>query len=911
MWRYEVRNGKATKPPFQTNGNFAQTNNPETWTDFTTASTTTGFNGIGFTFAAGDGLVGIDLDHCILSSGELDDWAAELIALFKDTYIEKSPSGDGLHIIVKGKALATGARKWKSENGTDVGIEVYDYTSPRYFTVTSNVIQRGETVNCQNQLERLYELYFTDDEPEHNPLKPASNLKSASSFPATTLEEIESALSVIPSDEYQLWIQIGMALKSAGVDVDVWDRWSARSAKYQAGACDKKWDSFHGSGKGVKAIFYFAKQFSGGKWQPPKPARIESQQPQQTNFQPPSPQEQPSNVVPLKKSILAPVGSANNPQVKPDGRQVEHSQWADLTIPYEFRLGELGLAACDDNGKEKVIAGPIAVIAQTIGTETNDNDNGIIVEYITRSERLKTLAIPIARLYQDPKALAQDLGGSGLHIAVGKEKDLLRYLEKCSPPVFHVAVTQTGWVADTDELIFVLPNSSTKRGYHFQPERHDASAGAIRAKGTLQEWTEQVFYGGAGKCEPYPMFAFLLALSSPLLKFASMDTGGFHFYGGSSSGKTTLAQLAASTFGNGSDPSDAPSNPFTKRWNSTLNALEGLAAAFNDLPLIFDEIGSCNSRDFGKGLYDLSGGQGKSAMDANRQMRKPRTWRNKLISTGEMSSLSKIEETQFGKKTTAKAGQLIRLIDIEVKPDMFAGRAEVDKLKRACTLHYGTIGPAFITELCAKFTVTTLRNTVLEQLDRSLNRLVVGRGEQLLNGVVRVSALQERALRRFAIAEVAGLLLVYLNLIPGLTGDIVKASIDKVVDDWLPASAGLSDTERAINALKNFILKYRDARIKNIKSLTTFREDDKLRQQIAGYYDEVKQLYYILPEAMGEACPGAEPGIVAAALRGKGYLETYRQDALTNRVSVDGRRVNCYCFKSSLLGSSVEEDPDE
>lgn len=52
-----------------------------------------------------------------------------------------------------------------------------------------------------------------------------------------------------PSDlNYQEWVNIGMALKSEGYDVSVWDNWSRRDVpRYHLNECERKWDSFNGS----------------------------------------------------------------------------------------------------------------------------------------------------------------------------------------------------------------------------------------------------------------------------------------------------------------------------------------------------------------------------------------------------------------------------------------------------------------------------------------------------------------------------------------------------------------------------------------------------------------------------------------------------------------------------------------
>ena len=48
------------------------------------------------------------------------------------------------------------------------------------------------------------------------------------------------------------WIAVGMALKEEGLPCSVWDDWSRNDTRYHPGECEKKWESFHGSGNPVK-----------------------------------------------------------------------------------------------------------------------------------------------------------------------------------------------------------------------------------------------------------------------------------------------------------------------------------------------------------------------------------------------------------------------------------------------------------------------------------------------------------------------------------------------------------------------------------------------------------------------------------------------------------------------------------
>lgn len=114
------------KVPVTCSGASASSTDPDTWSSFDEAINSTAGVGLGFVLN-GDGIVCLDLDHCFVD-GQLTDAAAALVAACADTYIERSPSGDGLHIW--GRAdLPYRGRKID-------GIEVYG--DARYLTITGD-----------------------------------------------------------------------------------------------------------------------------------------------------------------------------------------------------------------------------------------------------------------------------------------------------------------------------------------------------------------------------------------------------------------------------------------------------------------------------------------------------------------------------------------------------------------------------------------------------------------------------------------------------------------------------------------------------------------------------------------------------------------------------------------------------
>ena len=61
------------------------------------------------------------------------------------------------------------------------------------------------------------------------------------------MDKVLSALNWLNCSEMDHgdWIRVGMALKTEGYDVSVWDEWSSKDpARYHSGECEKRWRSF-------------------------------------------------------------------------------------------------------------------------------------------------------------------------------------------------------------------------------------------------------------------------------------------------------------------------------------------------------------------------------------------------------------------------------------------------------------------------------------------------------------------------------------------------------------------------------------------------------------------------------------------------------------------------------------------
>ena len=132
--RYKLtlaNNGKMTKVPKTITGRAGSSTNPGTWASYEEVIESPVGDGFGFVLN-NDGIMCIDLDHCV-EDGKPNQLALDFIATLPRTYIEFSPSGDGLHIWGYGKVPDTMPNK---ENVNGLSIE--RYCTGRYMTVTCN-----------------------------------------------------------------------------------------------------------------------------------------------------------------------------------------------------------------------------------------------------------------------------------------------------------------------------------------------------------------------------------------------------------------------------------------------------------------------------------------------------------------------------------------------------------------------------------------------------------------------------------------------------------------------------------------------------------------------------------------------------------------------------------------------------
>ncbi len=121
----------------------ADVSDPMTWGSFEQARTAYeegGFMGVGFVLNA-DGIVGVDLDHCVID-GKPSYAALKIMDDLGCQYIELSPSGTGLHGFGYAHEIPD-----KGRNGTINGSRVELYPRGRYLTMTGHTVKAGPLVD--------------------------------------------------------------------------------------------------------------------------------------------------------------------------------------------------------------------------------------------------------------------------------------------------------------------------------------------------------------------------------------------------------------------------------------------------------------------------------------------------------------------------------------------------------------------------------------------------------------------------------------------------------------------------------------------------------------------------------------------------------------------------------------------
>ncbi len=478
---------------------------------------------------------------------------------------------------------------------------------------------------------------------------------------------------------------------------------------------------------------------------------------------------------------------------------------------------------------ESWICSPLYVEAVT--HDDHDRNFGRLLRFKNTLGRWHEWAMPMELLRASGEELRGELLAMGVQIDPNGHRVLGQYLQSLTPRRRVRCALSVGWAGDSYVLPdVVIGNNAADVIFQSGERGHDEHARG----GTLAGWRAGIASPAVGN----PLLAVALSASfaGPLLARCNAESGGIHFIGDSSTGKTTAIEAACATWG-------GPG--FRRSWRATANGMEGAAAMFNDCLLALDEISECDPREVGAIVYALGNGRGKQRASRTGTARGVTRWRCVVLSSGERTIATTMAE---GGKL-AKAGQSVRLLDVPAARRFGAwdtlhglpnGTALSDQIKRAAAMHYGHAGRAYLERL------TRDKRDFAEWLERFKNLPAFAADSS--------EGQDKRAAARFALLAVAGELATEYGITGWPEGEATNAAAE-VFKAWRALRGTGNDEQRQIvERVADFIERHGDSRFSNVVA----HDLDAMRINRAGWWRDGAsgRVYLFTSAGMKEALVG-------------------------------------------------------
>lgn len=184
--------------------------------------------------------------------------------------------------------------------------------------------------------------------------------------------------------------------------------------------------------------------------------------------------------------------------------------------------------------------------------------------------------------------------------------------------------------------------------------------------------------------------AFALGVSSSIvaklnMHYKDINTLLVHLFAESTKGKSTAAMLAISVWGN----PNLSGGGLYNTWNSTENALSTSLAGNYGIAYVLDELSMSKIEDTTSLIYNLVGGKDKARLTKDIELRAAATWTTSIISTGEVSLLSKAKNNTGLDIRVLELGGIVWTEDAN----------HSDQVKALVNRNYGVFGADFVKRL--------------------------------------------------------------------------------------------------------------------------------------------------------------------------------------------------------------------
>jgi putative DNA primase/helicase len=548
------------------------------------------------------------------------------------------------------------------------------------------------------------------------------------------------------------------------------------------------------------------------------------------------------------------------------------------------------------NFHRRKICPRLEVLAQA--RNVSGSEWGKVVQFFDPDHHTKRLVIPFKSFNGDASDASGRLLSEGLTIAPKSRSLVIEYLQAQNPEKRARTTNRIGWHGEDGELVFVLPEGCIGQSndeWLYTDNRPDSNL--FKKRGTLEDWRKQVAALCVGNSRL--IFSLSVAFAAPMLHLINMESGGFHFQGTTSTGKTTLLLVGGSVYGN---------SEYTELWRSTDNGLEGTALAHCDVLLTLDELKMLDPKIAVESAYMLANGTGKTRANQNGGARDKARWRIFFLSTGEISLIQHVAD--IGNKIPV--GAELRMAEIPADADRglgcfeeLHGYADGDKfakaLKAATNKYFGTAFPAIIDGIL--------------QHRKELSDLLIEARQAFLDEALtaKSSGQAQRVAARFALVAAAGELATSWGITGWEQGAAMQAAMT-CFKAWLQAFGG--DGNKEARNMRSQVLHFfecnGEARFADISRPVS--DDTHAARTInkAGWREKNSDgdiEYYCYTEVFRhEICKGFDYRNVARLLKDSGILITDK-DHLTTKKTLPGEgRKGVYRIRPAIANDVVKDD---
>lgn len=197
-----------------------------------------------------------------------------------------------------------------------------------------------------------------------------------------------------------------------------------------------------------------------------------------------------------------------------------------------------------DPKKDKAVEICSPLLIPTLIRDRTSNNWGKLLVWHDQDHQKHEEIISAELLATNGPELKKLLLSGGLNVRSGMLNDVFDYIFSANPQKRAILVPMVGWDLDTYILPNGVPIGKPSEQVYLQLQ---GSKPQMLEKGNIISWIQNVAQYAENNSRL--MFAISTAFAGPLLKMLNEPSGGFHFHGESSTGKTTALKMASSVWG--------------------------------------------------------------------------------------------------------------------------------------------------------------------------------------------------------------------------------------------------------------------------------------------------------------------------------------------------------------------------